>query len=170
MSELKEKIGLELFNHIEGQVEFGDTKAALLVAADAILIGAYLSVVGEFGLTQRISRISVAIIILASLIIMIAYSLSLWTIIPNPKHGKINSLLLYSYIATFDNPEDFVREFLDVEEDELRNEILRDVYGKSKWAHRKFTLLRWAVLLTGTSVVLVIIALLLETLLLLISM
>src|SRR6267378_2124632 len=101
MSGHKNDIRAVLLEHIEAQVVFGDTKAALIVAADAILITGYITGIKEFGLAGMLSR-STVMLLIASLVILVAgLKLALIAVMPNSQHWRksaskgMDSLLLF---------------------------------------------------------------------------
>ena len=115
MSGHNNDIRVALLEHIESQVVFGDTKAALIVAADAILITGYIAGIKEFGLAGMLSR-STVILLIASLVILVAgLILALIAVMPNLLHWRKNanmgmdSLLLFSKIARYDSPKEIGR-------------------------------------------------------------
>jgi hypothetical protein len=168
MSGHNNDIRVALLEHIEAQVVFGDTKAALIVAADAILITGYIAGIKEFGLAGMLSR-STVMLLIASLVILVAgLILALIAVMPNPRHWRksasmgMDSLLLFSKIARYDSAKEYVDDFSRLHEESLNNEILSQVYGKSRWALYKYKVIWWSVGLTIISVSLATISILID--------
>jgi hypothetical protein len=78
MSENSTGIRQGLLNHIESQVVFGDAKATLLIAADALLITAYLSGLKDFH--GQLSRWSAGLLVFALLLTLVGLLLGLNTV------------------------------------------------------------------------------------------
>lgn len=166
MSDHISNIRQALLEHVESQVVFGDTKAALIVAADAILITGYIAGIKEFGLTGMLYPGTVKCLI-ASLVLLIAgLILALIAVMPNRRHWRkrasngMDSLLLFSKIARYDSFTEYAEAFSKLDEESLSNEILSQVYGKSRWALHKYKVIWWSVLLTIMSVSLATISIL----------
>ena len=161
-------IRVALLEHIEAQVIFGDTKAALIVAADAILITGYIAGIKEFGLAGVFSRPTVTLLIAALIILVAGFILSLIAVMPSSGHWRksarmdSNSLLLFSRIARYSTAKEYAEAFGRLDEESLNNEILSQVYGKAGWALYKYKVIWWSVLLTIVSVSLAAISILVD--------
>ena len=166
MSGYNGDIRLALLEHVEAQVVFGDTKAALIVAADAILITGYVAGIKEFGLAGMLSH-STILLLIASLIILVAgLVLALIAVMPNRRHWRarpgMDGLLLFSKVAQYESSQEYAAAFSTLHEESLSNEILSQVYGKSRWALLKYKIIWWSVLLTITSVSLAAISIVID--------
>ena len=166
MSGHNNNIRATLLEHVEAQVVFADTKAALIVAADAILITGYISGIKEFGLAGMLSR-STIMLLIASLVVLVAgLVLALIAVMPNRRHWQksagMDSLLLFSKIARYKSPQEYEADFSQLDEESLNKEILSQVYGKSRWALLKYRIIWWSVLLTIISVALATISILID--------
>lgn len=168
MSGHSNDIRAALLEHIESQVVFGDTKAALIVAADAILVTGYIAGIKEFGLAGLLSRFTVALLVVSLVILVAGLILALIAVMPNPQHWRksasmsMDSPLLFSKIARYDSAKDYAEEFSRLDEESLSNEILSQVYGKSRWALFKYKVIWWSVLLTIISVALATVSILID--------
>ncbi len=147
------------FEQIEYQVQFGDTKASLLVAGDAILLASSGSLVkmvsgcpgDEFTVSCMIPSVSLVLATVASALLMLSLTLALLAARPAKIHDKPrDELFLLSRIAITDRHK-FVRRYLNTSPQLLAKEALRTIHGKAKFATRKFRLLKLATNTTLTS-------------------
>lgn len=149
-------IKIALLEHVESQVVFGDTKAALIVAADAILITGYVTGIKEFGLAGMLSRPTIVALIVSLIILVAGLVFALVAVLPSRLHWRpteqMNSLLLFSKIARYESPEKYATDFNRLNEESLSDHILSQVYGKSRWALFKYKIIWWSVLFTIISV------------------
>jgi pycsar effector protein len=156
MSTYNNDIRAALLEHVEAQVVFGDTKAALIVAADAILITGYVAGIKEFGMTGMLSQFTIVLLIVCLIILVAGLILALIAVMPNRRHWRetpgMQSLLLFSKIAQYENSQAYAADFGRLNDESLSNEILSQVYGKSRWALSKYKTIWWSVLLTIISV------------------
>lgn len=146
------------FNQIESQVQFGDSKAQLLVAGDAILLALSADLIkflsGCHGDDFSISCIqfspSLALAITAAAFLAISLVCALLAARPAPIHdAKIDDdaplqLLLFSHIARMER-EVFAKEYLGAPSERLIQEALMQIHGKARYAKRKFHLLKKAI-------------------------
>lgn len=166
MSDYKREIKRALLEHIEAQVVFGDTKAGLIVAADAILITGYVAGIKEFGLAGMLGRSTVVLLILSLMILVAGLILALIAVMPNLMHWRSppNSMLLFSRIARYKNADAYAADFNALNEEALSDALLAEIHGKSRWALFKYKLITCSVLLTIVSVSLATIAILIDIL------
>ena len=166
MSDYKYDIKAALLEHVEAQVVFGDTKAALIVAADAILITGYIAGIKEFGLAGMLSPATIWWLTASLFILVAGLVLALVAVMPSFRHWRakpdMNSVLLFSNIARYKTAEKYAAEFNGLDEESLSNQILFQVYGKSKWALLKYKIIGCSVLLTIISLSLATIAILVD--------
>lgn len=168
MSDYKQEIRRALLEHVEAQVVFGDTKAALIVAADAILITGYVAGIKEFGLAGIFSHSTIWWLTASLFILVGGLVLALVAVMPNIRHWRppanVTNILLFSRIARYKTPEDYAEEFNGLNDEALSNAILFQVYGKSKWALFKYKLIWLSVALTIISLSSATIAILIDLL------
>ena len=168
MSTHSNDIRKSLLEHIEAQVVFGDTKSALIVAADSILIAGYVTGVKEFGLAGMFSRFTILLLVMSLIILVAGLVLALIAVMPNSRHwrtsGGLSSVLLFSRIAKYKTAEEYVEAFCRLDEETLSNEILCQVHGKSQWALFKYKTVWYSVLLTIISVSVASIAIVIDLL------
>jgi hypothetical protein len=150
-----------LMDHIEGQVAFGDTKAGLLLAADSILLAALGSLItADHPGFASLSGVTKVLLGLSFIALIIALGLGLHTILPNGANlrahraSRSESLLVdFSWIA-HQRPQSFMSVARQANRAELDDDIAIVIYGKARWAKRKFTLLYFAVIATQLAVAL----------------
>jgi hypothetical protein len=137
------------FQHLEGQVTFADTKAGLLLTADSILLtGLGLA----FERLQLRGTSSCAAFASGALLIG-GICATLVAIAPNPMHFRrrlpARNHFQFSAVARhFADEDEFISSIEGRTEDELEQELLRNIFGKAKFAYRKFRWLLVAVALT----------------------
>lgn len=144
---------LALWNHVEAQVTFGDTKAGLLLTADAILLtglGLALDEEDLAGGSKFLASASALFLLFGVLAVLIA-------ILPARRHFFGPRLegnhFLFSWISReFRTADDYCASVRQQPSNVLEAEILRAVFGKSKWAHWKFKWLFISVSLTMAAV------------------
>ena len=147
------------FDQIESQVQFGDTKASLLVAGDSILLivsGGLIEFVSgckgnDFALSCMVPSVSLGLAVFAAACLVVALACSLWAARPASKHDDPSrELFLFSYIARIEF-EEFARQFTDADEESLIQEALMTIHGKAHLARHKFRFLKYAVYATLAS-------------------
>ena len=141
------------FDQIESQVQFGDQKASLLIAGDAIL----LAISG--GAVKFVSRcpsaeISLACFVVSPELILAACAsalfigaivLALLAARPSSIHLKpTEDFFLLSHVARLDEAE-FIKAYRTATPAELTDAALRVIHGKARFAAAKFRRLRHAV-------------------------
>ncbi len=151
-----------LFVQIETQVQFGDSKASLLVAGDAILLaisGGLIKVVsGCEGAALTLScmapSIPLGLAAAAAAFLVLSLAFSLLAARPARIHARPNpDLFLLSYIASMDEGR-FLKSFREASSDDLQRHALTTIHGKATYATRKFRWLKRAVDATLLSLVL----------------
>jgi hypothetical protein len=142
-------------DQIEGQVQFGDTKASLLIAGDAILLGISGGLINliwpatdnRFA-SSHASTLLIIGAIATSTLLVLALALALWTARPAPVHDKpVANFFLLSYIARL-TPEAFIASYNSSSVGALSEEALLTIHGKARYAATKFRCLKWAIYAT----------------------
>lgn len=155
-------------NHIEGQVNFGDTKAGLLLTADSILLAGLLAV----GTSEKVEfdalrTGTVALLGMSFAALVAALLLALLTILPSRRNlwrpdVSHRGLTNFSAIASLD-ADAFVERLSKESFASLEQDAAWSVHGKATWATRKFKRLYVAIALTQVTVVLGALAVVVET-------
>jgi hypothetical protein len=143
---------LAYFNQIEGQVVFGDTKASLLIAGDAILlaiIGNFLKTVSgcsgdtlsmgcvEFSIPLQLVLISAIFMLAAMVYALVAASPASFFTSTEPREKEFFRI---RDVASLKAAE-FVDMFRGANAEDLERWALEAIYGKARHATRKFRLL-----------------------------
>src|SRR5690606_34149810 len=139
-----------VFQQVESQVQFGDAKASLLVAGDAVLIavgGGVIELVAdcvdhEFNISCMAHSPSLAFASAAMVILLFGLVLALLAARPARIHSNPpEDLFLLSHIARMDR-DAFTRTFADAATEDVVQQALSTIHGKATYASRKFLLLR----------------------------
>ena len=142
-----------LFEQIESQVQYGDSKASLLVAGDAILLavsGSLIKMVSgcqgdEFTVSCTVPSVSLGLATCAAALLTLSLVLALRAARPAKIHNQPPSeLFLLSHIARLDRDE-FIRKYNEASPDYLIEAALSAIHGKAVYATKKFRLLKHAV-------------------------
>ncbi|MBN1491802.1 MAG: hypothetical protein JXA69_17955 [Phycisphaerae bacterium] len=143
----------KFFEQIESQVQFGDSKASLLVARDAILLavsGGLIKMVsgcrgGDFAVSCIVPSMTLGLATTAAALLTLSLACGLLAARPAKIHNQPPSeLFLLSYIARIDR-DAFAKKYMDASPDDLTQEALRAIHGKAGYAARKFRLLNTAI-------------------------
>lgn len=150
LSETKRDHAFKLMDHIEGQIRLADTKASLLVAANAVLAGVILSSVNDF----EIKGVS---IVVSFLLVVVSLFSSIIAVFPQIFlfRNRINdSYTVYYFrdIAGFESGE-FMSVYSNLSLTEADKQLMLNVWAKSKWAKIKLRSVRFAGLCTALCVV-----------------
>lgn len=141
------------FQQIESQVQFGDTKASLLVTGDAILLavsGGLIKMVSgcrgdDFTVSCVVPSIALALATIAAVLLTLSITCALLAARPARIHDDPPSeLFLLSHIARM-NPQAFAKQFTEASPDDLIQTALTAIHSKAGYATRKFRLLKHAV-------------------------
>jgi len=147
---------LALFDHSESTVAFGDTKAALLLTADSILLTGLGWAVDKFATTTAALWTSAA----AASLLVVGMVTVLLAISPNPKHffGSVDEgggHLTFSPIArNYEFADQYVDALRQLDDRAIEAELFIAIHGKARWAQKKFWRLLLSVWLTIGAIVL----------------
>jgi hypothetical protein len=142
-----------VFGQIESQVQFGDSKASLLVAGDAILLavsGGLIKMVSgcpgkDFTVSCLVPSVSLGLATTAAVLLTLSLVCALLAARPAKIHDQPPpELFLLSNIARMDRAA-FAEKYIDTSPDDLVQEALSSIYGKAVYATRKFRLLKRAI-------------------------
>lgn len=156
MGNTKPEFLTSFFEQIESQVQFGDTKASLLVAGDAILLavsGGLIKLVSgckgnDLALSCMVPSVSLGLAVVTAALLVVALACALLAARPARIHGApTRQLFLFSYIARME-PQEFFEQYTDASEEELIYHALIGIHGKACLAAHKFRLLKYAVNVT----------------------
>ena len=142
-----------LFEQVESQVQFGDGKASLLIAGDAILLaisGSTAQFVSgcsdePFALACTKLSFALACAIGASASLILSLTCALWAARPSSVHGAPRpEFLLISYIAKLPRSA-FIDAYSKASTENVSAWALEAVHSKAQFATRKFRWLKRAV-------------------------
>ena len=141
------------FDQIEGQVQFGDSKASLLIAGNAVLLavsGGLIRMVSgcqgdAVGVSCLQPSLSLGLATIAAMLLTIGLVYALLAARPAKIHDQPPpALFLLSYIALIDR-DVFAKKYVDASPGDLVQEALTSIHGKAGLATRKFRLLKRAI-------------------------
>lgn len=150
LSETKRDHALKLMDHIEGQIRLADTKASLLVAANAVLAGVILSSVNDF-------EIKSASVVASFLLVVVSLFASIIAVFPQiflfrNRINKSYTVYYFRDIADFEI-EKFMSVYSNLSLIEADKQLMLNVWAKSKWAKIKLRSVRIAGLCTALCVI-----------------
>lgn len=163
LSERGREIALMHFDHVEQQVSLAATTAGLIVAADALIIGAYIAIVTELQIFTG-AGISWRDIIfgVGGALLVIGFLFALFAVFPNIRLASfrytIENVVFFGWIGS-QRFDDYMRTFLEKDAgtgQELDRELLYQIWGKSRWLARMFRFIQLAVLCTIAATVIVV--------------
>ena len=158
------------FQLIESQVQFGDSKASLLVAGNAILLaicGSFIKLLSgcnssNFSFDCLEPTASLLLVSISGFCILASVTFALFAALPGKIHLQPpEQLYLLSYIATLKSDE-FISKYMSTSHDEFYIQALKAIHGKSVFATRKFKLLRFSIYSTLWGIALLALAFLIE--------
>ena len=153
MENIKAEFLRSLFEQIESQVQFGDGKASLLIAGDAILLaicGGLIKMVSgckgtDFTVDCMVPSITLGLAVIAAALLVLSLTCALLAAHPA---GVIDrprpEFFLLSHIAKMGRSK-FAMTFRDLSSDDLVEEALTTIYGKADYATKKFDWLKHAI-------------------------
>jgi hypothetical protein len=144
MSERQIKVpeASRLLDHVESLISLGERRASIYIALNLALIAASLRL--DF------DKISMFYIYVFWALASLGAMLSLFSLNPQSPHFQGKHLksrrytLQFFSIAKFRNEEEFIASFHGDESPTVTERILSAVYLRSRWAERKFQLLKFA--------------------------
>lgn len=178
----RSEVVLAFFNHVEGQVGLATNKTALLVAANAFLFAAYLTLLKDFHTEAPKGATTwwYFFVALAFLLLTAASFCSLWSVFPtrrprpvDPKEQQPcapssekdspsqaerqaieNNLVFFGHVAAHEKRwKDYLLQFKAAGQDDLLTHILTQTHAKSYYLRRMFFWVQWGLALTMSSLV-----------------
>jgi hypothetical protein len=144
------KATILLFEHIEDQIGRADTKAQLILAADALLAGT-LAALGKGAARSLLSntypvlnRLEDLFTILMFLALAGSFYYALRVINPHLRGSKRRTLMYFGQIARM-SEDDFINVFGHQSLNDLQVSTLSQVHTKARIAQFKFAKVRWSV-------------------------
>ena len=166
LSKRGQELALCHFNHVEQQVALAAATAGLVVAATALILGAYITIIKEFKIFHVLGFTTQgAAFVSAGGLIVLGFLFALYAVIPNIKSIFINrtvdNILFFGWIGkqkvtVYQDEFHKADDLGDVEFDRV---ILEQIWGKSRWLNRMFRFIQISVLCTffGTIIAIIVI-------------
>jgi hypothetical protein len=162
LSQRGQELALMHFNHVEHQVALAATTAGLIVAADALLIGAYVTLIKNYAIFRVFGLWAEGILFgMGGGFLVIGFLCALFAVFPNIRFASfqytVENVLFFGWIGKQEF-SDYVRVFLSKDAGdggEIDKELLYQIWGKSRWLARMFRFIQLAVLCTilGTLII-----------------
>jgi Pycsar effector protein len=152
------EVAMVFFNHVESQVGLATNKTALLIAANAFIVPAYLTLLKEFA--DKVPSWAIqpwyVTVGLAFLLLALASTFSLWAVLPTLRPRPIEptrrNLVFFGHVGSFGmHWEEYINRFQNANPEELLRDILAQAHAKSFYLARMFWWLRLGVILTIAS-------------------
>ena len=165
MADDKTEFLRSLFEQIESQVQFGDNKASLLVAGDAILLatcGGLIQMVSgcqqnDFTVSCMVLSVPLGLAAIAAALLVVSLGCALLAARPATIHDQPPpELFLPSHIARTEC-QAFVKAYKDASFDDIMEAALTAIHGKAAYATRKFRWLKRAVNATLLSLAFIVV-------------
>ena len=155
LSDRGRELALAHFNHVEQQVSLAATTAGLIVAADALLLGGYIAVTKDYEVFNTFGPTAPGVLYaMAGGLIVLGFLFALFAVFPNIKFASlqftVENVLFFGWVGKqkFDK---YLKTFVEKDSQngqELDRELLRQVWGKSRWLNKMFSFIQLAVLCT----------------------
>jgi len=145
----KKDFTFHLLDTLSNQIHLSETRAGLLISVNTVLLTLESAIVGSIwkSLTQNDSMFVLILLVFPISIVLASLFLSLYAILPNPKHGQLKEKYVYSSISKMEETE-----FLDLIEQSNNTALLNDywgqIYGISCFLDKKFNRLKNAIWVT----------------------
>lgn len=139
-----------LFEHIEGQINLADTKAQLILAADALLALAFAPLIKGAAIrlfanaTPILDRFVALFAIGMFITLVCSFFFALLVVRPSLRNREPTSLMYFGQIAQA-SEKDFIETFQTQSLDKLKEAVLTEVHAKARIAKRKFKRIRYSV-------------------------
>lgn len=167
LSERGQEIALMHFEHVEQQVSLAATTAGLIVAADALIIGAYINIASAFQVFADVSLTWTSLLFgISGALLVTGFLFALFAVFPNIRfarfHYTIENVVFFGWIGS-QRFDDYLRTFIEKDDgtgEGLNRELLYQIWGKSRWLTRMFRFIQLAVLCTIVATLIVVITLL----------
>ena len=162
LSDVGFSLAVTNYGHIEQQATLAVTKAALLVAAQALLGGTYVAVAKDYKIFQKFAwTVEGWAFALAGFAILTAFLFSLYAILPKSKPDSKDDVLFFASINdNFSSPSAFARAYFQMDQNGFDMLLLENIYGKACWLRRHFNSVRISIACTFVGTVVAVAAVL----------
>jgi len=162
MSHRGRELAVTHFNHVEQQVALATTTAGLIVAADALIIAVYLTVVRDLQIFAKLAGSLTGIVFaIGGALFIVGLLFALAAAFPNIRAGwfqmDVDNLFFFGTIARLPF-SDYSRHFIAHDRAQtLDMELLSQVWAKSRWLVRMFRFLQVAIGCTVAGTILTVV-------------
>jgi hypothetical protein len=159
------ELALAHFNHVEQQVTLAATTAGLIVAADALIIGAYVTVVKEYKVFKELgTSLEVVGFAAGGGMLILGFVLALLAAFPNVSFKwfrmAVDSVFFFGKIGS-QSFDAYLRDFQERDQaQELDQELLSQIWAKSRWLLKIFRFIQGAIACTLAGTLLIVVILL----------
>ncbi len=143
------QLAVQLFEHMQGLINFADTKAQLTLAADALLAATITTMSQQVMVNLLnsnalpLARIAglLGVLMFVALLLSIYFSLVVARPVLHVSGAKNHSLFYFGHIVQYSEKE-FIEAFMSLTDEEAQAALLTQIYARSKIVWRKFTAIR----------------------------
>lgn len=137
-------VALTYFDHVERQIALAVTKASLLVAASALIVAAFVRAIIDIKIFVILDVGWIVLFAFGGALLLIGFTCALIAVVPHKTSGEPNALY-YGWISVV-SFEDYRAQFENEDRAaSLDENLLRQVYGKSRWLRRMFVWTSWSI-------------------------
>jgi hypothetical protein len=140
LTQRAQAVALTHFEHVERQVQLAATKASLIVAAVALMLNAYVKVANDYEIFFNLDIVAGRWFMLGGVLLIVGLIAALLAVFPKTwSRSPYVKVLYYASVAA--TPEQrYIDVFYRKTDAALDEELLREVYGKSRWLRCMFFL------------------------------
>jgi hypothetical protein len=168
MTDGKVDLVRDFFNQIESQIQFGDNKASLLIAGDALLLaisGGFVKLLASpgdaaTGTEFLNSSIMLPLATTTAVLLIISLTCALVAARPAKTHRSPGRRFFHLSSLARISRDDFIAWYHSSSAEDLLTEALTTIHAKAEYAAGKFRWLNYAVHATILSLIVLLIALL----------
>jgi hypothetical protein len=141
------------FNHVEQQVALAITTSALVVAANALILGGYITIAKEWQVFSKLGPVSGYFFFLSGVYLILGLLFSLLAVYPNikslTKNAPVIDIFFFGKVGSYSSFGQYLNEFDKcASENRLDQEMLFQVWGKSKFLRDVFKKVQCSVAFT----------------------
>lgn len=135
---------INYFNHVEQQVGLAITTSALVVAADALILGGYITIAKEWDVFSKFGySIAGCLFTLSGMYLVLGLFFSLLAVYPNVKSFTgdlpLTDIFFFGRVGDYNEFYEYLDAFEECESAKrLDRELLFQIWGKSKFLRHVF--------------------------------
>jgi hypothetical protein len=142
------------YDAIQELIRFADTKATAILAISGVIAGFYFS---NFTAIQNIMQqksMSIIPLAIATILLLFTSALSAYCIAPRLKMNKSKCLIFFCDIANYKSADEYGKALSNkMTEEQIKKQLIDQVWANSKIATKKYRAVNTAVLLFVASIV-----------------